>query len=206
MNNKIHYIDRAKEIIEIYKDMTGRSVIPKGTDLTRTYQWRYIVKFLEKMEDIPWDTTKKIVKLAIEYAKENIGTTVWSRGLWILTKSDIVDIAYEKAFKKMDVRETDIDKVIRSYQFAMDHDFNFNSAKDDSFPNIVIWYENGHICLTYMAMSNSCEKALSSLSESDRCMLPSKKEIESRRINCILDSNYNLKLKNIMKSDFIKLL
>ena len=96
--------DEINDIIKLYKALTGRNIIPKDTDPKRTYQYRYAAKFLKNMKGVPWETIQKIVYCAIEYAKENEKASVYSRGLWILTKSNIVDIAYKKAKEEDQIR------------------------------------------------------------------------------------------------------
>jgi hypothetical protein len=196
----------AKEIIALYKSMTGRTLIPEGTDPTRTYQYRYIAKFLRNMESASWDTTKKVAYYAIQYAKENKDTSVWTRGLWILTKSNIIDIAYKKAKEADEQRGADLSKVVQSKKFAKAHNFDFAHAEEDAFPNIVMWHETGKISLTYMAMSESCKKTLRKLADDDKAALPSQDEIAARRIKCLLDVEYRKRLKRIMGRDYIKLI
>lgn len=194
------------DIIKLYKALTGRNVIPKGTDPQKTYQYRYAAKFLKNMKGISWETIQKIVYYAIEYAKENEKTSVWTRGLWVLTKSNIIDIAYKKAKEEDEKRKLDLSKVMRSKEFAQKHNFEFaKSVVNGGFPNLVIWYDSGKISLTYLAMSELCKKAYITLNKTDRRMLPSQKEITRRRIKCLIDAEYKKQLKNILRDDYIKI-
>jgi len=197
--------DKINEIIKLYKGLTGRNVIPDGTDPKRTYQYRYAAKFLKNMEGVSWETIQKIIYCAVEYAKENEKASVYSRGLWILTKSNIVDIAYEKAKEEDQIRKLDLTKVIRSKEFADEHDYKFSESPDGGFPNVVAWYDSGKISLTYLAMSESCKKAFSVLDEVDRRTLPNQKDITKRRIKCLIDIEYREQLKDIMGTDYIKI-
>lgn len=195
-----------KEIIKLYKILTGRNVIPQGTDPKRTYQYRYAAKFLKNMEGVSKETIQKIIYYAIEYAKESDKESVWTRGLWILTKSNIIDIAYKKAKEEDNRRNLDLDKVKRSKNFAHEHNYKFSeSMEDGGFPNIVIWYDNGKISLTYLAMSESCKNALLKLDDVDRRMLPDKKEIIKRRVKCLIDKDYKKQLMDIIGSDYIRI-
>ena len=198
--------ENIKEIIKLYGALTGRNVIPKGTDPKRTYQYRYAAKFLKNMEGVPWETIQKIVYYAVEYAKESEKASVWTRGLWILTKSNIIDIAHKKAKEEGEQKELDLNKVIKSKEFAAQHNYEFSrSEKDGGFPNLVIWYDSGRISLTYLSMSESCKKALLELDKTDKRMLPSQKEITKRRIRCMMDTEYRGQLKDILEDDYIKL-
>jgi len=197
--------DEINDIIKLYKALTGGNIIPKDTDPKRTYQYRYAAKFLKNMKGVPWETIQKIVYCAIEYAKENEKASVYSRGLWILTKSNIVDIAYKKAKEEDQIRKSDLVKVVKSKEFANEHDYKFSESVDGGFPNVVAWYDSGKISLTYLAMSESCKKAFSVLDEVDKRILPNQKDIVKRRIRCLIDTEYKKQLKDIMGTDYIKI-
>jgi len=200
--------DEIGEIIKLYEALTGRRVIPKNTDPQKTYQYRYAAKFLKNMKnfgDISWETIQKIIFYAVEYAKEHEKDNVFTRGLWILTKSNIIDIAYRKAKDEDQTKQLDLDKVIRSQEFVNEHNYEFSDAPDGGFPNIVAWYDSGKISLTYIAMSESCKKALSNLGEVDKRMLPNQREITKRRIKCLMDKEYQKQLKNVLNMDYINI-
>lgn len=195
------------DIIRLYKALTGRNVIPKGTAPEKTYQYRYAAKFLRNMKGVSWETIQKIVYYAIEYARENEKKSVWTRGLWVLTKSNIIDIAYKKAKEEDEKRKSDLSKVIKSKEFAQKNNFEFTKSMiDGGFPNLVTWYDSGKISLTYLAMSESCKKAYVTLDKTDKRMLPSQEEIVKRRIKCLIDTEYKKQLKDILKSDYIKII
>lgn len=198
--------DKVKEIVSIYKAMTGRSAIPKNTPIEKSYQWRYIQKFLNNMEDVNWETVKKIIYFAIEYAKEHQNRTMLSRGLWILTKNDIVDIAYKKALEEYNSKTQEINRIKESYKFAKNNNFDFLSCKvDGGFPNIILWYEQGYISDTYIAMSESCRKTILELDKTDLAMLPSRESLSKRRIKCLIDNSMKKLIKNIMREDYINI-
>jgi len=204
--DKIQMDEKIDEIIKLYNALTGRNIIPKNTDPKRTYQYRYAAKFMKNMEGVSWETIKKIVYYAVEYASENRKKSVWTRGLWILTKSNIIVIAYEKSKEEDRQRQLYLDKVIKSKKFAEEHNYEFSKTKTEGgFPNIVTWYDSGEISLTYLAMSESCKKALTTIDETDRRMIPDQKEIIRRRIRCLMDKDYREKLKNTLGSDYIKI-
>lgn len=201
---------KIREIIKLYKDMTGRDAIPKDTEPSRTYQWRYAAKFIKNMGDTPWEATKKIAYYAIQYAKENRGkenkgNTIWSRGLWVLTKSNIVDIAYDRHKKNDESASSDLEKLQQSYNYAKSQNFNLTFRNPGGFPNMVSWYESGKISLDYLALSESCRQAMKSLDEIDRHVLPSETDIVNKRVKCLINDEYNNKVKTILKDDYINL-
>jgi hypothetical protein len=198
--------EKIRAIIELYRKLTGRQIVPKNTPIHRTYQYRYAVKFIKNMEGVSWEIIKRIVYYAIEYAREHKTTSMWTRGLWILTKSNIVEIAHERAKKHEDVQSLDHDKVIDSKKFVDENGGKLlDSPVIGGFPNIVVWYESNRISLTYLAMSESCKHALNKIDQSDRSMLPSKSDLIRRRIRCLMDRNFSKKLKSILGNDYINI-
>lgn len=197
---------KVKEIIQLYKEMTGRNVIPKNTDPTRTYQWRYVIKFLKNMENVPWEITKKVARYAIQYAKENKGNTVWSRGLWVLTKSNIIDIAYNRCQKQNESIASIFRRLQQSYDFAKDHNFNLAARPPGGLPNIVAWFEKKKINIAYLALSESCRKAMKKLDSIDKHLLPSQSEIVETRIKLMINKEYDNKTRQILQNDYIQLL
>jgi len=193
------------DIIQLYKGLTGRDVIPKDTDPKRTYQYRYAAKFMKNMDGVPWDTIKKIVYYAVEYAKENDQKSVYTRGLWILTKSNIVEIAYKRAKEENNKSNLDLKKLLNSKKFAQDNGYDLEKSEDGGFPNIVKWYDTGKISLTFLSMSESCKNAMLKLDDVDKGMLPNQNEITKRRIKCTIDREYCKKIKKILGSDYIKI-
>lgn len=197
--------DRILEVIKIYSRLTGKNIIPKDTHYKRTYQYRYAYKFCERMKDVPWETVKKIIYHAAKYAGEHKNTTMWTRGLWILTKSNILDIVIERVKKQESTQDNELVKLSENRKFLEKNNFELNSGPEGGFPNIVRWFNDGKICLTYIAMSESCARAMLNLDNSDKSMLPTSKEISLRRIKCMTDKDLNKKIKNILNSDYIKL-
>jgi len=198
--------EEINDVIKLYGALTGRDVIPKNTPPQKTYQYRYAAKFAKKYKNVPWEIKKKIIYYAVEYAKECDNKSVYTRGLWILTKSNIIDIAYERAKEEDDLKDLDLTKLKNSYNFVKEHNNDLLKSEDGGFANIVMWYENKKISLTYLAMSESCKKAYNKLDDIDKNILPNKQDIINRRIKCLIDHDYRDDIKKILGSDYIKII
>jgi hypothetical protein len=203
MNNRI------LEIIKLYTTITGRQIIPAGTPPENTYQWRYAAKFVKNMEelDVDWEVSKQIAYFAIKHALENKvdHRTTWTRGLWILTRKDIIELADDKYHKCKELANSELVKVKKNYDFAKKNHFKFGDSVNDGLPNIVMWYNSNYIGLTYIAMSEGCRLALAQLDRTVVNLLPSHETIKDKRIKCIIDKDLYKKLKRIMMEDFIVL-
>ena len=198
--------ERAHKIIRLYQCLTGRKIIPQNTTINRTYQYRYALKFAELTKELPWDTIQKIIYHAIEYSKEHKKTSLWTRGLWILTKSDIIDIVYNRIKKHEEIKSNELHRLKQSKQFVKSHDYKLIDVETKGgFSNIVKWYNNNDITLTYIAMSESCKLALSKISYVDRSMLPSDKIILLTRVKCMVNKEFNDKVLAILGNDYIKI-
>jgi len=199
---------KIKEIIDLYERLTGRQIIPKDTDYKKTYQYRYAAKFVNNMKYVPWDTAKKIAYYAIEYARNNLkkNNTIWTRGLWVLTKANIVDIAYSSAKSHEARMQLDLEKTVNSKKFVDAQETGLAETKvEGGFPNIVMWYENNSVNLTYIAMSEICKRVMAQLDSSSKSMLPPQDEIIRRRVKCLIDDDYSEKLKKVLGDDYIKI-
>lgn len=199
-NDKIH------DIIKIFVRASGRkNILPKDTDPMDTYQWRYAARFVDRMEQmqVPWDIMIQIIYMIIEHVKEY--RSLWLKGLWILTRKDIVDISYAKIEKRMRSKGSILDVLKRNYEFAEGHNFAFSDKPNQhAYPNIVSWYNANYISYNYIALSESCNTAMRELDYEERRRLPIKK-ITMQRVLLNSDNEFKRKAKEIMCRDFIKL-
>lgn len=201
-NNKIH------EVINLFSKITGnKSILPKNTNPQKTYQWRYATKFVDLIKEynIDWKTAQLIIIYAVNYIKEKEKNSLKTKGLWILTRKDLIDIAYKKALEIDNKDNKIIDNIKNSYSFSKNNNFEFGKSENGNLPNIIKWYDNKNICVQYIALSNSCNETIKKLDDIDRSLLPSNDELTMIRINYFLDKENLNKIKVIMPSDFIKL-
>jgi hypothetical protein len=202
--------NRINELFKIYRAITGRSLVPKNTEPENTYQWRYASKFVSNMDSlgIRWPDARKVAYYVIKRAvkNKNKDKTVWSRGLWILTSKSVIDIAYEDSKNDVEAMNVEIEKIRKSYRFALRNQFDFLSRKHpDAFPNIVLWYDSANIGTSYISLSRRCEEAMSQIDRESRNMLPDSEVISDRRISCFIDKEYLSRIKSILKDDFLRI-
>ncbi|MBD3407221.1 MAG: hypothetical protein GF411_13965 [Candidatus Lokiarchaeota archaeon] len=198
--------DKIREVIKIFVRASGRSnILPANTDPKDTYQWRYAARFVDRMDQtqVSWDVMEQIIYLIVDHVKEH--KSLWSKGLWILTRKDIIDISYNKINKSLLSKHSILDVLKRNYEFAEEHNFEF-SAKPNKFgyPNLISWYNANYINHNYIALSESCNRAMCELDNSDRRRLPIK-NITMQRILLTSDNEFKRKAKEIMPKDFINL-
>ena len=198
--------EKVTEVIKLYEFFSGRkNIIPKDTDPTETYHWRYAAKFVANMEahGMSWDSVRKVIPCVIEYMRENGGL---SKGLWALTRKDVIDISCTKLKEQEESQQKETQILEQNYAFIKTRNFDLSTCQNEGgYPNIVIWFINKRVSLTYLAMSESCRIAMKQLSDTDRSMLPKQREIERRRVMCFIDKSRLKNIKSVMLDDTINL-
>jgi len=195
--------DKIHEVIKLFASMSGRNnILPKSTNPKDTYQWRYAAKFVDTMDevDVSWSTIKQIIYHIIQHVKKH--RALWNKGLWVLTRKDIVDISYQRMSEHESHIKSEIEVIKRNHEFAASHDFAFaDKPREDAYPNLIRWYKAGSIGLTYIAVSDSCRKAIEQLDENDN-LLPMD-QIVQIRVLCFVDPDYKKKLRQVLGNEFL---
>lgn len=202
MDNKTKIIN----IIQLFANFSGnKNVLPEGTEPEDTYQWRYASKFLSLMEEmqVDWDTIRNIIYYSVKYIKNH--GNLWSRGLWALTRKDLIEIAYKQSQEDNKQLKNELANLKNNYEFIKSANFDLINSVNGGYPNIVKWYDNKSISITYLSLSESCRKAIEKLDEFDRQALPDNNEILKIRLNVLMNKEIKNKIKLIMKNDFIKI-
>jgi len=194
------------QIIKLFASISGRhNILPKDTDPKDTYQWRYAASFVRMTEEygISWKSIRSMIYYIVEHVREH--KALWHKGLWVLTRKDIIDICFKKMKAHEDVRKVELELIKRSYEFARGQSFDFESeVRPGAFCNLVSWYQAGHLDVTYIAMSESCYRALKNISEVDKMALPQDR-ITDRRVFCFINPDFARQIQSILGDDFIRI-
>jgi hypothetical protein len=184
----------------------GRSVkLQQSTDITKTYAYRSISKFIHNMKNIglSQDVYLKMIKPMVEYAKMK---GLLGRGITVLILKQTLQICYDylkTQVLKGDLLINDIDK---SSSFLKQ---NINNLEEvllkkqnrNSYANIVKWLKSGDLSINYVSLSKSCRKAINKLDKIDREMLPDDFKLLKMRINILSDKELRNEVIDIMGSD-----
>lgn len=158
----------------------GRKIsFPKCKDKTKTYQFRWTRSFVVKCKELGLDDklTNMLISDIVSYAKKN---NLLNRGTQILCMGNITDVCYQ-GLKELASDEAFLIEELRSCRnFLLDqiNDKNILVCKlvesgPGGFSNLLHWYNLGHLTEVFMALSKSCNQALSRLPEEERAELPS---------------------------------
>lgn len=186
----------------------GRNVkLPKCRDLTKTYQFRWVKSFTQKCYQ-EWDLNDRIVGILIKdvvnYANRQ---KILNKGTQILTMSNVIDICYQGLKELSDDEASLINELDSCHQFLIGQANDKNNlvrrlveSDTGGCSNLLYWYNQGRLTEVYVALSKSCNEALTKLPAIEREEFPS--SFELFRICTHTVSNELLpKLKPVMGTD-----
>lgn len=175
----------------------GRRIsFPKGTDPTKTYQWRFARSLANKIDEWEFDddTARQFINVAVKYAK-NKG--LLNKGLAAFHQSNMLQVCYDELQKMQRNRDRTADILSDSHRWVQDK----TAGKDpircmlgrihyDAMCNLSLWYQSSKITPLYMSLSRNCSRALTRLAKRDpaeRGLLPSDIELYRMRIKFLAD-------------------
>lgn len=158
----------------------GRKIkFPKCSDQTKTYQFRWAKSFVSKCDDLGLDEklTRILIRDIVNYAKSR---KLLDKGTQMLCMGNVVDICCQ-GLQDLADDEASLFEEIRSCQaFLREHANDKNilvrrliESDSGGCSNLLYWYNLGHLTEVYMALSKSCNQALSRLPKEEKEELPS---------------------------------
>ncbi|MHA1305464.1 MAG: hypothetical protein ACTSPI_17330 [Candidatus Heimdallarchaeaceae archaeon] len=182
--------------------------LPKNTDPTKTYTYRAIKSFAQKMIDWEFDdsTIQIFIRIIVRYAKSK---KLLAKGSYLLTMGSILDICHLELQRRSDTTDA------LTVELQKNHEFVKSLGEDNKVilsrlicpvshngcSGIVYHYSIGDIDLSYLALSKICNRALNKIPSEDRSELPKTLDILKVRIR-ILNDNDNIDVaKSILKDD-----
>jgi hypothetical protein len=158
----------------------GRKIkFPKCSDKTKTYQFRWTKSFVSKCDEMGLDD--KVVRILIgdivNYAKAK---KLLDRGTQVLCMGNITDICCQ-GLQDLEDDEASLIEELRSCRAFLrertgDKDILVRilvESDSGGLSNLLYWHNLGHLTEVFMALSKSCNLALSRLPKGEREELPS---------------------------------
>jgi len=184
---------------------------PKNTDPKKTYQWRYVTRLANKIDEWELDkpTARAFIHFAVGYMKEK---KLLHKGLSVFFQGNMMDVCFDRMQKYASGSSNRLTQIITSHKFVSDR-CNGKSAvtlllNRESFGklrNIVRWYKSGDIAEAYLSISIVCTEALSKLAivaPHERILLPTESELYCLAINLTKDGDFRSKAKSILDNDW----
>lgn len=161
----------------------GRKLsLPAGTDPAKTYQWRYVTKLAQQLEEWEFDdsTARHFVEVAVGYAKAK---GLMAKGLALLCQTNLLKICYDRLQADMDRAKDARASLSGSAEWVRARVANGDPvaamtrrSKPGAYSELTRWYRERGVNDLYLALSKSAGRALNRLAETDpaeRSLLPS---------------------------------
>lgn len=192
--------ERVEKIFSWYRSamaQVGRKKIswPKARDKSKTYMWRQIVSFLNKIDELniqDESIIQDIIWIMVKHAKHR---KMLNRYSSLLNRGDLFDECFSELQNKLDVYNTILNRIKRSVKFLAEQSHKNRSVavltlkkNDGSYSNITCWFHEGKLAKHHIALSKSCCKALAELDDDERKQFPADIDILRIRNRCLRNS------------------
>jgi len=187
-----------------------RISLPKGTDPTRTYQWRFLLAIAEKFDEWDFDdiTAKKFISIAVGEAKRR---GLLNKGLAALHQSNMLNICYQIMISQQKDNNIQI-KSLESIKNWFDNIVGDNDPfkilmfrRSQSLPNIILWYQASKLSDLYLSLSKVCGRVISHINDPfERRLLPTTTSLYLLRSDFLSERNNLESAKQLFGSDWRK--
>lgn len=198
-----------ERVIKIYRwfqramQRMGRKVaFPKDTPPEKTYLYRSLKRFADKVDDweLSDDMVIMMIALVIRWAAKK---DMLHRGASLLTMTSVLDICYEEMKAQSQKRENLCREINRCQEFVRSNPQLLRRMRRGGMTNLTCWYQTGRITIPFLSVSKSCNDALASLPEQERTVLPSDFDLLRNRIYLLADTDSRDKISAIMGPDLL---
>lgn len=186
----------------------GKEVsFPNKTEPKKTYNWRYLTKFLEKFDELQMDDRymPRIIHAIVHHAKSH---HLLERGIAMLNRNDILKLSISQLERDLLQEKESIRLIRQSYDYVMSQstggklsDLLKTRINKNAYTNLTRWYKASLVSLGYIAVSRSCRKALSSLDDNEARAFPSFEELLRIRLLYVHNPNIVTNLREFMGAD-----
>lgn len=173
---------------------------PKNTDPKKTYKWRYIIKFIQKVDELGMSANimRRLIDEVAKYASKQSRK---HKGLALLVNEQVLSMCCDN-MADIDKQNIAIVDRIREHHNKVRGVDLLSKTHKNGLPKIVKLYMQGEISELFLAISKKCHEAMMRLDKTERSMLPSGNELVLNRME--LDGNLELKgkVKEVMEDDW----
>lgn len=196
----------------------GKSVsFPKNTDPTKTYSWRYFVKFLERYDklELDDDIMPSVMSAIADYARKH---NLLRCGCSMLMKIDLAKICEKKFEQEAEYESKTLEDIERSHNFLCEQ-LRLERTKDPhltlegllikrvsrrAYANITRWNGAGQITTRYIAVSKLCRRVLRRLDDHELNLFPTPRQFLKIRLNLTMPGPLLDGLRSILGEDLFE--
>ena len=188
--------------------LVGKKIdFPNGTDKRKTYLWRQLKAFIEKIDELGFDDNiaKEIVYALVKYAQEK---KLLRRGSGLLARADILEIYEYKLAEDLKIESGFLHEIEQCKLFLSEQLEQKSANKNlldrkrpGAYANITRWFQSGRLTKNFIALSKNCCRALNRLDQDERNEFPPDIALLRMRILCLQDRKRAVRISQIMGSD-----
>jgi len=176
---------------------------PKDTEPKKSYKWRFLKTFLDKVEE--FEMSDEIARrLLDEIANYAVANNLTRKGLALLASDSVLEICCKRISESNQKTDELVEKLKHDCQLVRDVEL-LSKPDGTSWPTIVRLYIHGDLSESCLALSERCHQAMMKLDKLERQMLPSGKSLILRQ-NEIASKISKSRLRAIMGGDLRRLL
>lgn len=181
---------------------------PRGTDPTKTYQYRYMQQLTGRLAEWEFDepTSRRFIEIAVAYAQEK---RLLHKGLALMCQGNLLDVALQRLEQERKTNMNILSDLERTHSWVTvkvgDREaIQILSARKhpDAHCNLVKWYGEKRLSDLYLALSASCGETLRRLGNSERLEVPSQSRLYLARLAFLQDKSNLREAKRIMGEDW----
>jgi len=189
-----------------------RLSFPRGTDPTKTYQWRYLEALERQFHTWDFDDAlcRRFIDIAAAYATER---GLIRKGLSIFFQRNLLRVCYDRLRADEDRHASILEALASSHAWLAEHGMGMGRQVDTllergglgSYTNLTKWYQAGHITDLYLALSRACGIALARLANADgqeRALLPKATKLVLVRAPLVRDPLLKARAREILQDDW----
>jgi hypothetical protein len=182
---------------------------PKGTDPTKTYQWRYIKSISKKFEEWGFDdiTSQRYIQIVVSQAKKH---NILRKGLAALHQKHMLEYCYNILSNQI-IDNKSIQKhltTVKSWYDAKIQDQEalnvlLKRSSKRALPNLIIWYQSSQLDDLFISLSKACGLAARSIKdEAEKRLIPSSTTLYLVRNEFLSETNNSQFAKQLFGSDW----
>jgi len=179
-----------------------RISLPRNTAPEKTYQYRAISKFLNRVDEWGLDaaTTAILIQAVVEYGRRY---GLLRKGAMILNMENILKICYNKLDSELTTMNDLVDNVKRAnvVMKAISADELLKPIRLGGYSKLFCLIDTGDVDSVYLALSTKSFGALQKVSRMEREQLPSNIDLFRIRNKILRDRDIALEIKEILQED-----
>lgn len=217
LDEKKKRVEQAYTVLRRILRQFGHIVsLPKNTDPSKTYSWRYVQRFVDSFDTLGLDESNmpEILEAVVIDAR-NKG--LLKCGISFLNKVDLLEASHKKLVRDVNDETQAFGNIERSHNFlieqlASEENEDYNSIKQlllakknkRGYANITRWLGSGQISKGYLAVSKVCKRVMNQLDTQQLESFPTSRQLLMTRMKIQCREQMWKNLQTILGDDLFE--